>query len=108
LYESLGWWRAGAELRKVHFAEEWNELHHLQIMEALGGDLRWGDRFLAEHAAVFYYWTLVVIYLISPAASYQFMEMVEVRAARGRRGPACRQASKCPFMPGCVVAWCWR
>ena len=41
---------------QVHFAEEWNELHHLQIMEALGGDLRWGDRFLAEHAAVFYYW----------------------------------------------------
>ncbi|KAI3428133.1 hypothetical protein D9Q98_006516 [Chlorella vulgaris] len=81
LYESLGWWRAGAELRKVHFAEEWNELHHLQIMEALGGDLRWGDRFLAEHAAVFYYWTLVVIYLISPAASYQFMEMVEGHAA---------------------------
>jgi ubiquinol oxidase len=30
LYESLGWWRAGAALRKVHFAEEWNELHHLQ------------------------------------------------------------------------------
>lgn len=23
LYESLGFWRAGAELRKVHFAEEW-------------------------------------------------------------------------------------
>jgi len=31
LYESLGWWRAGAELRRVHFAEEWNELHHLQV-----------------------------------------------------------------------------
>lgn len=28
LYETLGWWRAGAVLRKVHFAEEWNELHH--------------------------------------------------------------------------------
>ncbi|PRW56883.1 plastid terminal oxidase [Chlorella sorokiniana] len=81
LYESLGWWRAGAELRKVHFAEEWNELHHLQIMEALGGDLRWGDRFLAEHAAVFYYWVLVAIYLVSPSASYQFMEMVEEHAA---------------------------
>lgn len=51
-----------------------------QIMEALGGDLRWGDRFLAEHAAVFYYWVLVAIYLISPSASYQFMEMVEVGA----------------------------
>ena len=28
LYESLGWWRTGG-LRLVHFAEEWNELHHL-------------------------------------------------------------------------------
>lgn len=38
LYESLGFWRAGADLRRVHFAEEWNELHHLQIMESLGGE----------------------------------------------------------------------
>ncbi|KAL4447289.1 hypothetical protein ABPG77_007322 [Micractinium sp. CCAP 211/92] len=80
LYETLGWWRAGAELRKVHFAEEWNELHHLQIMEALGGDLKWIDRFVAEHAAVVYYWMLIVIYLISPSASYQFMEIVEGHA----------------------------
>jgi ubiquinol oxidase len=36
LYESLGWWRAGAELRKVHFAEEWNELHHLQVRNPAG------------------------------------------------------------------------
>ena len=36
LYESLGWWR-GPEPRKVHNAEEWNELHHLLIMEALRG-----------------------------------------------------------------------
>jgi hypothetical protein len=47
-------------------------------MEALGGDLRWGDRFLAEHAALAYYWVLVLVYLASPAASYQFMEMIEV------------------------------
>ncbi len=33
LYESLGFWRAGADLRRVHFAEEWNELHHLQVIE---------------------------------------------------------------------------
>ena len=26
LYESLGWFRAGAPVRKVHFAEEWNEM----------------------------------------------------------------------------------
>lgn len=31
LYESLGLWRAGADLRRVHFAEEYNELHHLQV-----------------------------------------------------------------------------
>jgi ubiquinol oxidase len=31
LYESLGWWRA-CELRKIHSAEDWNELHHLLIM----------------------------------------------------------------------------
>jgi hypothetical protein len=34
-YESVGLWRAGAELRRVHFAEEYNELHHLQIMVRL-------------------------------------------------------------------------
>ena len=124
LYESLGFWRAGAELRKVgtgeersgarggvgaaaavaravvtlffgvcravpcravakhkqnktnqkqkqtpkkvHFAEEWNELHHLQIMESLGGDQLWLDRFIAEHSAIVYYWLLIAFYLFSP------------------------------------------
>ena len=27
---------------KVHFAESWNELHHLLIMESLGGNLNSG------------------------------------------------------------------
>jgi ubiquinol oxidase len=49
-------------------------------MEALGGDRRWADRFLAEHAAVFYYWVLVVMYLVAPSASYAFCELVEVHA----------------------------
>jgi hypothetical protein len=48
LYESLGWHRAGLELRKVHFAEEINEFMHLSIMEALGGDQLWIDRFIAQ------------------------------------------------------------
>lgn len=80
LYESLGWWRAGAELRRVHFAEEWNELHHLQIMEALGGDARWTDRFLAAHASLFYYWACVAGYLASPDVAYAFSELVEGHA----------------------------
>ena len=80
LYESLGWWRAGAKLRRVHFAEEWNELHHLQIMESLGGDSGWGDRFLAAHASLFYYWACVGAYLFSPATAYAFSELVEGHA----------------------------
>ncbi|GIL72790.1 hypothetical protein Vretimale_4432 [Volvox reticuliferus] len=81
LYESLGFWRAGAELRKIHFAEEWNEMHHLQIMESLGGDRAWLDRFIAEHAAVFYYWVLIFFYLVSPRMAYNFMQRVELHAA---------------------------
>ncbi len=46
LYETLGWWTIGTDVRRVHFAEEWNELHHLQIMESLGGDARWLDRYV--------------------------------------------------------------
>jgi hypothetical protein len=53
LYESLGWWRAGAELRKVHFAEEWNELHHLQVCPHSGPPhaLPTGDRSCCTAAA---------------------------------------------------------
>lgn len=37
-YETLGWWRRSAAAKRVHFAEEYNEYHHLLIWEALGGD----------------------------------------------------------------------
>jgi len=80
LYESFGWWRAGAELRKIHNAEEYNELHHLLIMESLGGDKNWVDRFLAHHAALVYYWFLVFLYMVNPRASYEFSELVEEHA----------------------------
>ena len=63
----------------MHFAEEWNELHHLMIMESLGGDQLWVDRFMAQHAAVFYYWLLIAFYSFSPQLAYMFSEMVEVR-----------------------------
>ncbi len=71
-YESLGWWRRSAEMKRVHFAEEWNEFHHLLIMESLGGDQRWVDRFFAHHAAIAYYWILVALWLLSPSLSYNF------------------------------------
>ena len=79
LYESFGWWR-GPELRKVHNAEEWNELHHLLIMEALGGNSLWSDRFLGYHVAIGYYWILNVVFFFSPRIAYQFMELLEAHA----------------------------
>ena len=47
LFESFGWWRA-SELKKLHFAEEWNEMHHLLIMESLGGNSSAVDRAVAQ------------------------------------------------------------
>eukprot|EP00629_Pelagomonadales_sp_RCC1024_P015420 CAMPEP_0119268822 /NCGR_PEP_ID=MMETSP1329-20130426/6468_1 /TAXON_ID=114041 /ORGANISM="Genus nov. species nov., Strain RCC1024" /LENGTH=356 /DNA_ID=CAMNT_0007268805 /DNA_START=185 /DNA_END=1252 /DNA_ORIENTATION=+ len=79
LYESFGWWR-GPELRKVHNAEEWNELHHLLIMESLGGNALWSDRFLGYHVAIAYYWFLNVVFFCSPRIAYQFMELLEAHA----------------------------
>ena len=54
-------------------------MHHLQIMESLGGDQYWIDRFAAQHAAVFYYWVLVFFFAFSPELAYIFSELVEVR-----------------------------
>ena len=67
-----GWWR-NHELRKIHYAEEDNELHHLLIMESLGGNSLWSDRFMGYHAAIVYYWALILTYLGSPRVAYQFM-----------------------------------
>jgi hypothetical protein len=52
-----------------------------QIMESLGGDQAWFDRFLAEHAAIMYYWMLIGMYLVSPKLAYNFMQRVEHHAA---------------------------
>lgn len=79
LYESIGWWRR-ADYIKVHFAESWNEMHHLLIMEELGGNAWWFDRFLAQHIAVFYYFMNVIMYAISPRMAYHFSECVENHA----------------------------
>lgn len=79
MYESFGWWRR-ADYLKVHFAETLNELHHLLIMEELGGNSSWFDRFLAQHIAVFYYFMTVFMYALSPRMAYHFSECVERHA----------------------------
>jgi ubiquinol oxidase len=82
LYETLGW-RRRSDLMKIHFAESWNELHHLLIMEELGGNKEWGDRVVAVHLAFFYYWVAIGLYIASPETAYNLNE--QVRAGRGGR-----------------------
>ncbi|KAM7265471.1 hypothetical protein ACFE04_003154 [Oxalis oulophora] len=79
MYESFGWWRR-ADYLKVHFAESWNEMHHLLIMEELGGNARWFDRVLAQNTAFIYYFMTVVMYIVSPRMAYHFSECVENHA----------------------------
>jgi ubiquinol oxidase len=79
LYETLGWWRK-VDWLKVHFAESWNELHHLLIMESLGGNKHWVDRFIAKSTALVYYWIVVALYLFTPRTAYNFMQLVEEHA----------------------------
>lgn len=59
---------------------QWNELHHLLIMESLGGDRKWIDRFMAGHSAIVYYWVLIIMWLISPTLAYNFSELIEAHA----------------------------
>lgn len=79
LYESLGWWRT-PQLRHIHSAEEDNELHHLLIMEALGGNSLWFDRFMAQHAAIAYYWLVTGLFVAHPELAYNFSLLVEEHA----------------------------
>ena len=80
LFETFGWWRR-ADYMKLHFAESFNELHHLLIMEELGGSDKWSDRFIAQHIAFGYYWMVVALYIFNPAAAYNLNEAVEEEAA---------------------------
>lgn len=49
-------------------------------MESLGGDALWIDRFLAQHAAVIYYWVVALLFCASPKSAYAFGELVEAHA----------------------------
>jgi len=79
LYETLGRWRR-AEYLRVHFAESWNELHHLLVMEELHGHERWLDRFVAQHLAFGYYWFVVALYVVNPTHAYHLNQCVEEEA----------------------------
>jgi ubiquinol oxidase len=80
LYETLGFWRRSADVKRIHFAEEINEFNHLLIMESLGGDQSWWVRFLAQHSALAYFLVLCHLWALSPSLSYRFSELLETHA----------------------------
>lgn len=55
-------------------------MHHLLIMEELGGDARFSDRFVAQHIAVGYFALVVLLYLINPVEAYNLNQDVEEHA----------------------------
>jgi len=79
LRETLGVWRH-PELLELHFSEAWNELQHLRVMEDLGGDKLFSDRFFAQHVAFAYYWIVVVLYMLNPRIAYNLNRHVEEHA----------------------------
>lgn len=60
-------------------------------------------RFLAEHAALSYYWLLIIFYLISPKVAYNFMQRVEHHASDTYGQWSWRQLSMlaCAGLPWC-------
>ncbi|MBC7472327.1 MAG: plastoquinol terminal oxidase [candidate division SR1 bacterium] len=80
LYQSIGR-HPSYELMNMHFHQSVNEEYHLLIMEELGGNDLWINRFFARSLGVFYFWTNCALYLFFPNSGYYLMEVVESHAA---------------------------
>ena len=65
---------------RTHYAEADNELHHLLIMESLGGNSSAVDRTIAQTMAFGYYWYVVAVYSVSEQAAYHLSELIEDHA----------------------------
>jgi len=79
LRETFGERDLGDSMR-THYAEADNELHHLLIMESLGGNENSVDRVLAQTMAFTYYWYVVAVYFFSPPVAYHLSELIEDHA----------------------------
>ena len=69
-----------SERMRTHYAEADNELHHLLIMESLGGNSSVIDRTIAQTMAFTYYWYVVGVYSVSEQAAYHLSELIEDHA----------------------------
>lgn len=72
--------RGMGERMRTHYAEADNELHHLLIMESLGGNSNIIDRTLAQTMAFGYYWYVTLIYIWNEPAAYHLSELIEDHA----------------------------
>lgn len=72
--------RSGAERLVLHYAQSDNELHHLLIMESLGGNASAVDRGFAQSVAVAFYWYAVGVYAFAPKMAYHLSELIESHA----------------------------
>ena len=70
------------ETMRTHYAQADNEMHHLLIMEALGGNSRGIDRFVAHTMAFFYYWFVAAVFFWNEKAAYHLNEIIEDHAYR--------------------------
>jgi ubiquinol oxidase len=69
-----------SERMRTHYAEADNELHHLLIMESMGGNSNVVDRTLAQAMAFGYYWYVVLLYTFNEPAAYHLSELIEDHA----------------------------
>lgn len=69
-----------SERMRTHYAEADNELHHLLIMESLGGNSSFVDRAVAQTMAFGYYWYVTLVYSVSEQAAYHLSELIEDHA----------------------------
>jgi ubiquinol oxidase len=80
MYEALGFWEIDGDLKRLHLNEEINETMHLRVMESLGGNSLWWNRFIARHGAMGYYIILMILYAVSPRLAYLSSELLEMHA----------------------------
>uniref|UniRef100_A0A7S2GX78 Alternative oxidase n=1 Tax=Helicotheca tamesis TaxID=374047 RepID=A0A7S2GX78_9STRA len=90
---------SNSERMRTHYAEADNELHHLLIMESLGGNSNIIDRTVAQTMAFFYYWYVIVIYAFNQPAAYHLSELIEDHAYNTYNGFLNEHAEKLKNMP---------
>lgn len=91
--------RGLGENMRTHYAEADNELHHLLIMESLGGNENAIDRTLAQTMAFGYYWYVTILYFFNEPAAYHLSELIEDHAYDTYNGFLTEYSDKLKGMP---------